>query len=484
MKGFTTELKVGAFVLAALVAAGFMTMKTGKTFWYKKAGYNVYTYFSDISGLDKKTKVKIAGVDVGVIEDITLEGDRAKVKIRLNPEVIIYEDAVAGIKATGLMGDKALEIQPGSSGNVIKEGGFIRNNKESFDMDNLALKMGTLADGLQNLISNVNSLVGSEDTKKMVLEILKNVSELTTNLKTVISSNDQRFGDTLKSINELSNSVNQLLHDEKGDINQTIANLRDVSKALKEFSDKNAQKLNTITDNADKTLTSVSKMTDKIEKGQGTLGKMVNDDTLYNSINNTAKKVEEMVQKVDRVQTFVGLRGEYLTNPNSYRGNFDVTLMPNPDKYYILGVASSPVGIVSTTQKNVTTTSGQVFGFTERSVEQKFTFNAQFARKYNDTVLRFGLTENTFGLGADQFILNNNVKLSADIWDFGNTEVNSSYPHIKLGADYFFYKKFFVTVGADNLLNHSWSGAFIGGGFTLEDSDLKYLFGVLPRISP
>jgi len=483
MKRFSTELKVGAFVLAALLAAGFMTMKTGKTFWYKKAGYTVYTYFPNISGLDKKTKVKIAGVDVGVIDDITLEGDKAKVKIRLNPEVIIYENAIAGIKASGMMGDKQLEIQPGNQGNIIKDGGTIRNIKETFDLDNLALKIGTLADGLQHVIVNVNDMIGSDQTKKMVFEILKNVAELTSSLKKVISTNDALFGESLRSINKLTNSVNHLLENEKGDINQTIANLRDVSRALKEYSDNNAKKLNSITENADKTLSSVNKMTEKIEKGEGTVGKMINDESLYNSINNTAKKVEEMVQKVDRVRTFIDFRSEYLTTPSAFTGSLGVTLMPNPEKYYILGVVTTPVGIISTTQYK-TTSNGLSPNNYNTTIEQKIAFNAQFARKYSDTVLRFGVTENSFGLGTDQFLFQNNVKLSADIWNFSNYEVNSKYPHLKIGLDYYFYKKFFVTAGADNILNPAWAGMSVGGGFTVEDDDLKYLFGVMPKVSP
>jgi phospholipid/cholesterol/gamma-HCH transport system substrate-binding protein len=483
MKGITTELKVGAFVILALLAAGFMTMKTGKTDWMKKDGYAVSSYFSDIAGLDKKTKVKIAGVDVGVVEEITLEGDRAHVRLRLRPEVIIYEDAIAGIKATGLMGDKILEIQPGSKGNILKEGGYIRNIKEAFDMDNLALRMATLADSLQHLVTDLNEMFASDETKRTIFETLKNVSELTADLKTVVSTNDQLLKESMQSINNLTNSITNLLQTEKGDISQTIANLRDVSRTLKDYSDQNAKKLNSITDNADNTLASINKLTNKIEKGEGSIGKMVNDESLYNSVNNTAKKIEQMVEKVDRIRTFIGLRGEYLTAPNAFKGYFNVTLMPNPEKYYILGVVSDPVGSLSTTQY-ITKTGGKTITSSETTIDRKFEITAQFARKYNNTVLRFGLTENTFGLGADQFLFKDNVKLSADVWDFSIGEVNAKYPHINLGLDYYFYKKFFVTAGGDNLLNPAWSGMFVGGGFTLEDNDLKYLFGVLPSVSP
>lgn len=485
MKGFSTELKVGAFVIAALITAGFMAMKTGHDVWMKKAGYSVYSYFSDTSGLDKKTRVKIAGVDVGVVEDITLKGNIAKVKIHLIPEVKLYEDAVASIKATGMMGDKVLDIQPGSSGSIIADGGTIRNTKEPFDMDALTSKINVLADGLERLIANLNEMFATDETKRLVHDTLQNVADLTSNLKAAISSGDQDLKDSLKNLNKLIDSLNHLVENENGDINQTIANLRDVSKNLKDFTDQNAKKLNSIAENADKTLSSISRVTEKIEKGEGTIGKIVNDDSLYNSINNTAKRIEQMMEKVDRVKTYIGLRGEYLTAAKGVRGNFDVTLMPSPQQYYILGVVSDPVGTLSSTQHSIITSGGDKFNYSDTTISHNnIQFNAQFARRYNDTVLRFGLTQNTFGFGADQYILNNNLKVFADMFDFNNYEINSPNPHLKLGLDYYFFKRFYVTAGADNVLNPAWAGMFLGGGFTIEDADLKYLFGVLPKISP
>jgi hypothetical protein len=94
-----------------------------------------------------------------------------------------------------------------------------------------------------------------------------------------------------------------------------------------------------------------------------------------------------------------------------------------------------------------------------------------------------GVTENTFGAGADYFFHGDRGKITADIWDFSNDEEDAKNPHVKVGVDYFIFKNLFLSAGADNLMNRKWRGGFVGAGLRFEDEDFKYLFGTLPRIS-
>jgi phospholipid/cholesterol/gamma-HCH transport system substrate-binding protein len=97
--------------------------------------------------------------------------------------------------------------------------------------------------------------------------------------------------------------------------------------------------------------------------------------------------------------------------------------------------------------------------------------------------LRLGLTENTFGAGTDYFFHNDRGKITADIWDLSNDEEGAHNPHVRVGVDYFIFKNLFVSVGADNVFNKKWRGAYTGLGLRFEDEDIKYLFSTLPRIS-
>ncbi|NOY39633.1 MAG: MCE family protein [Nitrospirae bacterium] len=496
MRGFSTELKVGIFALIVLAVLSYMTFKVSGKEWLRKEGYPVYVYFSNISGLDEKTKIKVAGVDAGIIEKIVLERNRVKLRLRIYPEIRLYRDAVASIKTSGLLGDRYLEIKPGMDQIVLKEGETIQNVHEPVDIDDMIYKLAGISDSIQNLTENINDVLGTEETKNALKKTAANLADLTGNLNTAITANDRRLKETLEGINTLTASINKLVEDNSNEITDTVSNLRDLSaeapemikelkaasEELKSLLEENRPKIARLMEKTDKTMSSVQKVAEKIEKGEGTIGKLVSDERLYESVSKAASGIEDTLARIERFRTFVTFKGEYLTRTGDGKGYFDLTLKPRPDKYYILGVVDDPLGSVTTT-KTVTSVNGVTTVEEEELIERKIEFSLQFAKRFKDLALRIGLKENTIGLGADQFFMNDRLKVSADIWDFDNEEEGAGKPHLKLYMDYYLFKNLFISGGVDNLLNSRWRGIYLGGGITFEDEDLKYLFGSLPSVS-
>ncbi|GMT47855.1 MAG: hypothetical protein IEMM0007_1421 [bacterium] len=496
MRGGSTELKVGIFALIVLAVLSYMTFKVSGKEWLHKEGYTVYVYFSNVAGLDEKTKIKVAGVDAGVIEKIALERSRVKLSLRIYPEIRLYRDAVASIKTSGLLGDKYLEIKPGTEKIELKEGEIIQRVHEPMDIDDMLYKVAGISDSFQTLAKNINDIFGTEDTKKALKETAANLAKLTKNLNTAVTANDRRLKETLEGINTLTVSINKLVEDNSSEITDTISNLKDLSaeapemvkelkdasKELKSLLKENRPKIARLMEKTDKTMSSIQKVAEKIEKGEGTIGKLVTDERLYESVTKAASGIENTIARVERFKTFMTFKGEYLTRTGDGKGYFDLTLKPRPDKYYILGVVDDPLGSV-TTIKTVTTVGGVSTVEQEDVIERKVEFTAQIAKRFKDAVLRIGLMENTVGLGADQFFMNDRLKVSADIWDFDNEEEGAGRPHLKLSMDYYLFRNLFVSAGVDNLLNSRWRGVYFGGGIKFEDEDLKYLFGSLPSVS-
>jgi phospholipid/cholesterol/gamma-HCH transport system substrate-binding protein len=169
---------------------------------------------------------------------------------------------------------------------------------------------------------------------------------------------------------------------------------------------------------------------------------------------------------------------EYNTEDAEWKGRFNLTLMPERDKYYILGVVSDPVGSVETTDTTINGVTTR-----EEEVKTRIEFTAQFAKRFEDFALRIGMMESTFGFGADYFFNDDKGRLKIDMWDFDNDEVDADESHLKIGIDYRVFKYLFVIGGIDNLLNSNRRGIYVGGGLKFEDEDFKYLFGQSPDIS-
>ncbi|HEX9146252.1 MAG TPA: outer membrane lipid asymmetry maintenance protein MlaD [Candidatus Binatia bacterium] len=136
-----TDVIVGLFVLAGIICLGYLAIRLGKLELFGNTGYVVYADFASVAGLKLGDPTEIAGVKVGKVESISLAGDRARIAIRLEPQVILQDDVIASVRARGLIGDKFILITPGASDKTIAPGGKIRDTESPPDITDLIGKV-------------------------------------------------------------------------------------------------------------------------------------------------------------------------------------------------------------------------------------------------------------------------------------------------------------------------------------------------------
>ena len=472
MKGISTELKVGIFAIVVLLALAFMTFKIGGLGGGWKKGYRLYLSFDNISGLEEKSKVKVAGVDAGIVERIVLSEGRARLIVLLKPEIEIHKDTKASIRVAGLLGDKYLALSSGTSSEpVLTDGEAIKNTESALDIDALAQKLTSAAGYISDLAETLTGTFGPSE-KEAIQESIHNLKEITKNFNEILKEDREPLNRTLAKLETFSNSLG-----DKGP--GLIDDLREIAKELKEAIKENRYAFNDSLNNIKSFAASADKLAQNIDKGEGTLGKLFKDDKLYNSINkfaDNANKFAESAGKgmetVTNLKTFMNFRSEYLLHEGEAKGYFDLILEPRKDKYYILGIVSDPIASSTT---SIQVNEGRETQ--EEVLKRKTEFTAQFAKRFEDYALRIGMVENTFGAGADYFFKKDKIKLSVDVWDFSADEAKADKAHAKIGLDYKIFKHLFISTGIDNLLNSNYRGIYIGGGLQFEDDDFKYIFG-------
>jgi len=132
-----TEIVVGLFVLVGILCLGYLAIKLGKLEVLGRSGYAVYADFPTVAGLKVGDPVEIAGVRVGRVDGIGLADDRARLTLRLENNVKLQDDAIASVRARGLIGDKFVLITPGASDKLIQPGGVIRETESPPDIPDL-----------------------------------------------------------------------------------------------------------------------------------------------------------------------------------------------------------------------------------------------------------------------------------------------------------------------------------------------------------
>ncbi len=142
MKKGTVEATVGVFVLIGILCVAYLTIRLGRMEWFGSDYYEVDALFNSVSGLKAGAAVEVSGVAVGKVDAISLDqkSKMARVQLKIREDLVLYDDAIASIKTSGLIGDKYIMLSQGGSGQPIEPGGVIFDTESALDIEELISK--------------------------------------------------------------------------------------------------------------------------------------------------------------------------------------------------------------------------------------------------------------------------------------------------------------------------------------------------------
>ncbi len=494
----STEVKVGVFVLVGLAVLAYMTVRLGSLKLSAPEGYAIWAVFDHATGLKKGAPVEMAGIQIGTVKGIDLFHSRARVSMLIDAKVPIPSDSTAVIRTRGVLGDKYVSIAPGhEAAPRLKDGQRLVRAEVPTDLDQLMSRLGNIAEDVKVLTGSLKESLGSHESQQNLKESLANLKEITAGLKVIVTDNRGRLDQVVQNLQRFTADISQLSSENKQALAQTIQNFKTISSQLDATIgsltsvarkiDKGQGTIGALVndrktlDDLNQTLDSLKHVAKKIDEGKGTLGRLVNDDTTVTRIDEALAGINDYLARGDAWRVYMEYRGEYLTRHEGLRSYVRLRLQPKADKYYLFGVVSDPVGRRTEKIQTTTTTENGVSNtVTEKTVtvdKDTLKFDAQFAKRIYDMTFRAGLFMTTGGVGVDYHLLNDDLKLTFEAFDF-RTDYN---PHLKLAADYTFWKYFYVTAGWDDFLSNSDGDSFfVGGGMTFYDDDLKFLLTTAP----
>jgi phospholipid/cholesterol/gamma-HCH transport system substrate-binding protein len=129
-------------MLIGISCVGYLSIRLGEAEWGQDKYYPVFARFQSVSGLIAGAHIEMAGVHVGKVDAITLDPQTqaAVVKLKIQKTVVLSDDVIASIKTSGLIGDKYLQLSPGSSDGVLKPGDMITETESAVDLEALVSK--------------------------------------------------------------------------------------------------------------------------------------------------------------------------------------------------------------------------------------------------------------------------------------------------------------------------------------------------------
>lgn len=481
-------IKVGFFVLLCLVVFAFLLFKVEDFRFWGSEGQRVEVLFDSVSGLNVKAPVRVAGVKVGAVEKIELSGRQAKVTLLLDQPIDLTDGTHVAVTNAGILGDKYVEVLPGPTAGPKLPAGTVLQGTSPITFDAALARFDQLGASLQQLTGDISA---QGDIGGTVRRLLDNLEATSADIRLLVQTNRGQVDATLANFEKFSRTLADELPKLTAQMQKTLEQVDAVIAENRGDFRGTLENVKEATANIQTSIDNLNEISGQIRSGEGTIGKLVYDDTAHDSLVSTLKSVENGVGSLtDTIGRIQKLELQMSMEAASYPGVDDsgagigVRLKAShPSRFYNFGLSSNPGGKVSTETRTLTTTFPD--GHTETTVvredkeEDAFTLNAQVGWQYRDFELRAGLIESSGGAALDYGMLEKKLVVSLEAFDFSRPD--DLDPHLRLTARWTLGSSVYLLGGYDDPLVTDRQSVFFGAGIRWKDDDLKYLIGSVPK---
>ena len=453
------EYKVGAMVLAVSSLIVYMSLQVTEDPTFFSGKEKAWFLLKDANGLVKGSAVKTAGIPVGVIKDIRLQDGLARIDLVIRAGQPLTSSARVEVKSQGILGDKHLEIYPGSPTDPpLGKDGQIILVYEKGSLDNVIGQIGEIASNLKTVTQNLQEAVSDDGTRKHVLgRIVLNIEKLTSDVAELTSDNKKKISEVIDQIHGISKTLDETLNDPS-------------DKGFKETWKRTLARI-------DSTLKNIDEISSKINRGEGTIGRLINDEQTVEELNTAIEGVSSFLDVGNKLQTGLDFNSAYLGLAGGARTSIGIRLQPGLDRFYYLGIIDDPAGVIETTNTVSTTASGSTELTEVKTYRNKTKFTVMLGKNFYDFTVRGGLIENTGGIGFDYTLLQDRFKLSLELLNFGRLNVRPQ-------MQYNLWRGIYLLGGYNDALNRSSSASYyVGAGLFITNDDLKLLTTRLPLMN-
>lgn len=498
MRSMTPEVRVGLLTIIAGLALLYLSLKTaGMTIFQRGEAMSFTIYFNSVAGIEERAKVKLSGVEIGYISGIDLADSKAMITVSLTRPADIRADATATIRTAGLLGERYIEIVQGKKTSpLLKNGETLTRSEDAAEISEMMAKLSDAMDDIKAITRSIKNAVGTMEGEQSLKNILKNIDMASANLEAMLDENRAALKTTLSNFSTISESfaksapalaenldkmasgLRGIIEENRENLATGIANIKDVSSEFGGLLKENRENLKTTMDNVarasgkiDSLLasiknasTSIENVASKVEKGEGTVGKLMTDEAVYDNLNNTLAGAKKFLNKAEEITLLVGIRGERQTEFDQTKSHVSVKLQPREDKYYLLEVSEDM------RRQDLSTT---------RNTINSLLFTVLMAKRFSDLTLRAGLMESSAGGGLDYHLFDDRVTASLDLFNLSGYDKTAQSSQLKAQLRWNAHKYVYVYLGGDELLNEKYRSFLFGGGVMFDENDLKLALGVL-----
>ncbi len=505
----SSAAKVGIFMLIILAILGYFVLKIEDIDFGQGGTREIQVKFDNVAGLDRQAAVRVAGVRKGKVAKVEMTPDgKAVVTLEIDKDVPLHANASARVANLGLLGEKYIELDPGTPGTppLTSENVMLRGTQPA-SFDDVTNQVSAIANDVKAITESLRTVMSGPRGQQRLEDIVENVREVTAQMRDLIAANRADVDATVgnmraitadlrveipklaASIDRVANQLGGTVGENRQDVKQIVENLRTLSTELKT------------------TTANLNSITGQVKSGEGTVGKLIYSDEAHDkltaalgSVDSGVTELKDTLGRANKITMDLGIKGDYYAGlkqdqdggaenlGGNSRSAVSLRLIPNPgrNRFYNIELSDDPRGRRRdkvTVESRTDAATGATSTTTVKTTrfDRDFLISAQAGWVLDDLSVRIGLFDSAGGAGVD-YQLGERLRVTGEAFDFGKKRDDN--PHLRLFGEYTLRReqpktpRLFITSGVDNPLNDT---AFIvGAGIRWRDDDLKYLLGSIP----
>jgi phospholipid/cholesterol/gamma-HCH transport system substrate-binding protein len=479
-------VKVGIFATVCLIIVAVLIWKIEDLNPFAVKGQRYDAVFPSVAGLDDKASVRVAGVRVGRVDGVGLRGTRARITLALDKPLPLTQGTTARIANLGLLGEKYVELVPGPPGAPPLPENAVLLGTTPPGFDEAMEKINNIGTSIQKL---TGSLAG-EDVGESLNRLINDVQLTSAEIRALVAENRANVASAVGNFDQMSATLARELPRLAGQMDRTLDQLAAVIQENRGDLNASMGNVRALTDKLQTSADNLNAISGKIASGQGTIGKLINDDKAYDRVLSTLDSIQGGVETLsgtlgtfNKFKIDLDMQGYYLPDADGSQSSFRLDIDPQDKKHlYRAGVVSSPFGRRREKTETVTVTGPD--GIPVTTTTTKLTQDKTYAatglfgfKAPGDVRLWAGLIESTGGAQIDYPLplLDRKLWLSFEAFDFNRPR--NLQPHLRFTGRYQFHPNLYVVGGYDDFLEND--SAFLGGGIRWTDENIKALLGLV-----
>jgi phospholipid/cholesterol/gamma-HCH transport system substrate-binding protein len=428
------EIKIGIFLAGTFfILATFIFVAGDMSTWFQKSGYELSVLFSSATGLEKHAAARLAGVKIGYVKDIRLDERKARVVMAIWPRYKVPRGSRAALASLGITGERYIDISPSDRPDFMQPGETLEA-KASVGFDQIGELAASLGDDLKTVSQSIRAMT-NEETRQNLSAVLTNLNAFTGELSQFMASNRSGLEAGIQSASQAAKGFDEKLGDISRNLNETISTVRRIADDNEESIKTNLEKLEEVLNGLQESVRILQNSLEKIEKGEGTVGKLVQDPKLYDDARETLGRVNKTMEPLGRMRATGNFRADFLNETQKYRGAISGGFSLTP-RYFLLGA------IVDDPRR------------------EGFAYSAQAGMRFGALAPRAGIIESEFGAGVDILALGDRLMFSLDGFDFRR----DGGPRYRFTTQFALLRYLHLVVGIDDFGSDSRREVYFGIG--------------------